>query len=274
VLTSITYTATLDMGRETVEFVSLLLGVERRRRRTRKNTRALSPFKQAVLIIRWFLDGTRIGQLACDNRISRRTADRYIEEGVGVLTATAPTLEQALVAAQQAGLTHLNLDGTVIETDRCRVPGPHGYDLWWSGKHKHHGGNIQVLSAPDGFPIWTSPVRPGREHDITAARTHQILDRLEESASQGLVTLADLGYEDAPAGIRLPRKKPLGGTLTDEQIQYNYVHRALRALAERANAQLKMRFKALRNISKCPWKIGDIVAAALVLFHHENQRTV
>ena len=29
---------------------------------------------------------------------------------------------------------------------------------------------LQVVSAPDGWPLWTSPVRPGREHDTTAAR--------------------------------------------------------------------------------------------------------
>jgi hypothetical protein len=49
-------------------------------------------------------------------------------------------------------------------------------DLWWSAKHANHGGNIQVITAPDGWPLWTSPVRPGREHDTTALREHtQIL---------------------------------------------------------------------------------------------------
>jgi hypothetical protein len=33
-----------------------------------------------------------------------------------------------------------------------------------------HGGNIQVVSAPDGWPLWTSQVRPGRDHDTTAMR--------------------------------------------------------------------------------------------------------
>jgi len=32
-------------------------------------------------------------------------------------------------------------------------------------------------------------------------------------------------------------------------------------------------FKALRRISLCPWRIGAIVAAALVLLHHEYSRT-
>jgi len=45
-------------------------------------------------------------------------------------------------------------------------------DLWWSGKHGCHGGNVQVIAAPDRWPLWTSGVRPGREHDTTALRAH------------------------------------------------------------------------------------------------------
>ncbi|MBO3751075.1 hypothetical protein J5X84_33810 [Streptosporangiaceae bacterium NEAU-GS5] len=79
-----------------------------------------------------------------------------------VLKAKAPTLEQALTAARQAGLRHLHLDGTLIETDRCSTPGPNGHDLWRSGKHKHHGGNVQVISAPGRLPDLdvAGPARP------------------------------------------------------------------------------------------------------------------
>ena len=88
-----------------------------------------------------------------------------------MLAARKPSLHGALLAAKAAGHTHVILDGTLIPTDRISTPGPtRGVDLWWSGKHRHHGGNIQVVSAPDGWPLWTSPVRPGREHDTTAAR--------------------------------------------------------------------------------------------------------
>jgi hypothetical protein len=74
----------------------------------------------------------------------------------------------------------VTVDGTLVRTDRCPAPGPTAradrpdrrVDLWWSGKHTAHGGNIQVIAAPDGWPIWTSDVRPGREHDTTALRTH------------------------------------------------------------------------------------------------------
>jgi hypothetical protein len=45
------------------------------------------------------------------------------------------------------------------------------------------------------------------------------------------------------------------------------------APAERGNSLLKTTFKALRRISFCPWRIGAITAAALVLLHHEHDRT-
>jgi hypothetical protein len=72
---------------------------------------------------------------------------------------------------RMAGHTHVIIDGTLIETDRCRTPGPTpGVDLWWSGKHHTHGGNIQVVSGPDGWPLHRCA--PGREHDTTALRRH------------------------------------------------------------------------------------------------------
>lgn len=273
--TSVTYRATLSFDRSTVEHVSRLLGAERRRRRTRKKTRLLTPFRQAVLVLRWFVDGTRIAQLAVDNALSKRTCYRYLHEGIDVLKAQAPTLEQALAAAKAAGHGHLLLDGTLIETDACHVPGPtKGVDLWWSGKHKRHGGNIQILSTPDGLPIWTSPVRPGREHDFSCARTHGLLDTLDEAAADsGPLTITDTGYEGAPEGFRMPHKKPQGNELTVDQKQFNKVIGAIRALAEKANADLKTRFKALRHVSLDPWRIGAVVAAALALFHFEKGRT-
>ena len=77
----VTYTAVLPIAEETVQFVSSLLAVEQRRRRTRRRRRALGCYRQAVLLLRWFVDGTRPVQLAADNRIGRSTAYRYLHEG-------------------------------------------------------------------------------------------------------------------------------------------------------------------------------------------------
>ena len=75
---SVTYTAVLPVDEETVLYVSALLAAEQRRRGTRAKRRALGCYRQAVLILRWFLDGTRLAQLAVDNGIGRSTAYRYL----------------------------------------------------------------------------------------------------------------------------------------------------------------------------------------------------
>lgn len=274
VSSSVTYTATLEINRDTVEFLAAKLAAHRLAVGTRAGTRALGPFKQAVLVLRWFLDGTRVRQLATDNAIGRSTAYDYLHEGIDVLAAQAPDLTAALEEAQAAGSGHLNLDGTVIRTDRVGTPGPSGADLWWSGKHKHHGGNIQVLSDPDGFPLWTSPVRPGREHDTTCAKAADgLLAALEEAAiGRGILTLTDLGYENLSPALRTPVKKPRNVELTDQQKAYNQVIRGVHAVAERANSLLKTTFKALRRVSLDPWRIGAITKAAHVLLRLEHGR--
>jgi hypothetical protein len=163
------------MGEETVLFLSGLLHAERLRQGTRTGRRALGCFKQVVLILRWFLDGT------------------------------------------------------LIETDRVATPGPTaGVDLWWSGKHHHHGGNVQVVSAPDGWPLWTSHVRPGREHDTTCLRHHGILPVIALAAPD-LPTLADLGYEGEAGTVHVPTKKAAHGHLSDDQKTTNLIHAHLRS---------------------------------------------
>ena len=276
------YTAVLPVEEPTVQFVSALLAADRRRRRTRPKRRALGCYRQAVLILRWLLDGTRLAQLAADNRIGRSTAYRYLHEGIDVLAAAAPGLRGALLAARAVGHPHVTVDGTLIRTDRCHVPGPTAridrsgrrVDLWWSGKHAAHGGNVQVIAAPDGWPLWTSPVRPGREHDTTALRTHaQALPLLAQWTDQTHAALADLGYEGGRDALITPIKHSAGHRLTADERCVNLLHAAVRAPAERGNSLLKTTFKALRRVSLCPWRIGAITAAALVLLHHMHDRT-
>ena len=73
-----------------------------------------------------------------------------------------------------------------------------------------------------------------------------------------------------------PVKKPSkasGQELSVDQRTFNMLHSATRALAERGNSLLKTTFKTLRRVSLCPWRIGAITAAALVLLHIEHDRT-
>ena len=235
----------------------------------------MGTYKQAVLVLRWFLDDTRMVALARDNGIAVSTAYDYRDEGVAVLAARRPSLHGALLAAKAAGHSHVIVDGTLIHTDRTRTPGPTpGVDLWWSGKHHHHGGNIQVVSAPDGWPLWTSDVRPGREHDISAARVDpDLLARIADWVNDGAAALADLAYEGESDTFTIPIKKPKHRHLAQDQQSYNALHSALRCLGERANSLLKTTYKALRRYRGCPWRLSNITAAALVLLHHQHNRT-
>src|SRR3954468_17338233 len=124
---SVIYTAVLPASEETVLFVSGLLAAERRRRGTRRGRRALGCYRQAVLILRWFLDGARLAQLALDDRISASTAYRYLHEGIDVLAAAAPGLRGALLAARAAGHTGVALRaaGPPLRRQRPRSRGWH-----------------------------------------------------------------------------------------------------------------------------------------------------
>jgi len=97
--------------------------------------------------------------------------------------------------------SHVLLDGTLIRTDRCRVKNPEsGHDLWFSGKHRAHGGNVQVVSDPDGHPVAVSDVQPGSSHDLAAARATGFLGDLGEKASTTCLAVALLGGRHALPG--------------------------------------------------------------------------
>jgi DDE superfamily endonuclease len=245
----IVYGATLDVPRELAQFTARLLAAERRRRGTPRGSRALTCFWQAVLRLRWFRDRTAPDALARDHGISRATAYRYLDEVIMVLADEAPDLREALERARAEGFPHVILDGTVISADRCRqktlsVQGEL-IDVWYSGKAHAHGGNIQAVIAPDGFPLWVSPVEPGSVHDLTAARTHA-LPALYPAAASGLPALADPGYEGAGIGIHVPVKQPPGGQELDINTRTrNALQRSLRCLGERGFALLTGRLRTL-----------------------------
>src|SRR3954452_14759159 len=180
----ITYSATLDVPADTATLLTELLVAERLRRGTGVGARAASCAAQAVLVLRWFRQDADLKVLAADTGISLATGYRYLHEGIDVLAAQAPDLHQVLGDGQAAGWTHVTLDGTLIRTDRCRTTNPHtGHDLWFSGKHHAHGGNVQIVSDPDGHPVAVSDVEPGCTPDLAAARSTGFLGALYAAAA-------------------------------------------------------------------------------------------
>jgi hypothetical protein len=78
---------------------------------------------------------------------------------VAPLAARSPKLRRALAAAKDAGYAYVVIDGTLIPIDRVAADWP-----FYSGKHRHHGMNLQVISAPDGEIMWVSGPRRGGRH--------------------------------------------------------------------------------------------------------------
>lgn len=271
----ITYRAMLDVPRELVRYLSRLLAAERRARGTRRATRALTCWYQAVLVLVWFRKGGDKTLLGSGFGVSRATAYRYLAEGIKVLTAHAPDLHEALQRVADEGWSHVVLDGKLFATDRLTetttsVKGKL-IDAWYSGKHHEFGANIQAIMRPDGLPVWTSQALPGHLHDLTCARQHDIDGALYWAASQlQLPTLADAGYDGTGKGIHTPIKQPAdGGQLGPDNRAYNTLLRSMRALGERGFALLTGRWHALRHTTSSPRSVGDIVRAALVLTHFE-----
>jgi hypothetical protein len=63
------------------------------------------------------------------------------------------------------GKAYVVLDGTLLRIDRVGMTG--GRDRpYYSGKHKCHGVNVQVIADPAGRLVWASPTLPGARHDM------------------------------------------------------------------------------------------------------------
>jgi hypothetical protein len=259
----ISYRATLDVPADTVVCVSGWLAAHRKVHDSRPWQRAATPYVPAVLVLRWFKDASDLDALASDAGISIAMAYRYLHAAIDVIAAHVPDLRGVLACGREEQWELVCLDGTLITTVRSSRKSEAGHDLWYSGKHDRHGGNVQVLTGPGGYPEWVSPVEPGSTHDITAARAHA-LPALYPAAADGLKTLPDKGHTGAGIGILVPIK---GNNLAPDYHVRNTLIYALRAPAERANALLKRTWKALELISPDPGRITAIIAAALVLLH-------
>ena len=269
------YCVSLGLPRAMIWFVAGLLRDRHREVGTRKGTRVLSCFRQAVFILAWLRDGGDIERLGAGFGMSRATAYRRHREALDVIAAKAPTLTEVLAQAVHDRLPYLILDGTLVPIDRIAetktsVKGKE-VDAWYSGKSREFCGNIQALAYPDGVPAWVSDVHPGSEHDLSVARTEVL--QIAYPYLGDLVLLADGGYVGAPHDVKTPVPRPPQGEpeLSEDIRTYNKILRGLRAQGERAFALLFGEWKALRHVTMSPRRIGDLVRAALVLTQFEHK---
>src|SRR5512142_2821279 len=113
--------------------------------------RKLNPGQQALLVLVYLKKGETFAQAAAGFGVGTTTAWRYVNETAALLAARAPKLRKAVRDAKKAGHAYVVLDGTLIPIDRFAADRP-----FYSGKHRKHGMNLQVIASPDGEILWVS----------------------------------------------------------------------------------------------------------------------
>ncbi|MGQ4725822.1 transposase family protein [Streptomyces tunisiensis] len=245
------YPSGVDVSSSTLRFLALQL--RRHRRAIGSRWRRLSAGRQALLTLAHLRMGHTYAQLAAGFGVGTMTAYRYVAEAVELLTALAPGLTDVVRTA--SAKAYLILDGTLLPIDRIAADRP-----FYSGKHKRHGMNVQVIADPFGRLLWVSPALPGAVHDIRAAREHGIIDALTEA---DIPCWADKGYRGVGGTVRIPCWGRWEALSAGQQA-VNRSHAKIRALVERAVATLKS-WRLLRKLRCSTTRITSHVQAVLTL---------
>lgn len=243
--------SSIGLSSRTLRYLTGRLAVRRGEIGTR--WRRLTAGRQALLALAHLRCGDTYAQLAAGFGIGIATAYRYICEAVDLLAALAPTLAEAMRSARTKAF--VILAGTLLPIDRIATDTP-----YYSGTHKRHGMNVQVLTDPFGRLLWASPALPGSAHDLTAARTHGIVDALTDA---DLKYWADKAYQGAGGPIQVPFR---GRCLKRWQRRHNSTHAKICCLGEQAMATL-MSWRLLRKLHCSTNHITAIIQAILVLHH-------
>lgn len=259
----LSYPSGMTVSSRALGVLSDALRAHRNQRATR--WRKLTAGRQALLVVAYLRKGETYADLACGFEVGTSTVYRYIREALALLAAMAPSLEQAIeVAARKAFVI---LDGTLLRIDRVGMAS--GYDrAFYSGKHKAHGLNVQVIADPIGRLVWISPPLPGARHDMGAAREHGIIDAL---TAYEVPAAADTAYQGAGPTVAVPQRRrrldPETGRyrkLSKNQKDVNAAHARRRGPGERINAELK-NWRILRKIRSSPNQAAELIAAVQTL---------
>jgi hypothetical protein len=135
------YRATLPLSSRTLTYVAGI--IRRHLAAIGSRWRKLNPGRQALLILVYLRKGETFAEMAAGFAVGTATARRYVNETVALLTARAPKLRTAARDAARGGYAYVVMDGTLIAIDRVAADRP-----FYSGKHRGHGMNLQVIANP------------------------------------------------------------------------------------------------------------------------------
>ncbi|MDX3716277.1 transposase family protein [Streptomyces europaeiscabiei] len=264
----VVYQCRLPLSTRTVNHLADLL--RRHLKAIRSRWRILQPGKIAVIVLAVLRHDQRLADMAGGNDVSESTVRRWRDELIRLLAAQAPRLDRALRKVAKQGEEVVLIDGTLIPTQR-RTGKANRRN--YSGKNHHHGLHFLALTDEKGRLIWISAARPGRTHDITAARHDHILAHLRAA---GLGALADLGFR----GLDNDARDPVIITgfhasrthkLTPGQKTANRALAVGRAPVEHGFAHLK-NWRTLTKLRTDPAHATRLLRALLVLTNLEVNR--
>ena len=191
--------------------------------------------------------------LAVVCRVDRSTTTRAVHEIWPLLAARGfavpgqpglrlRTLADVFAYAASQGV-RLRIDGTKVQVRRPRAGRP-GRRAFVSGKKKQNTIKSTAVSDGQGRLLWLGAFRPGRMHDVTAARTEGIEDLLRQCPE--VTAEVDSGYQglarDFPGQVSAPPKKP-GKNATPEETarweQHRHQQSSARICVEHAIAEPK-----------------------------------
>lgn len=243
----IVYPSGVDVSSSALRFLSAKLRQHRRELDTR--WRRLSPGRQALLTLAHLRNGHPYAQLGAGFGIGTTTASG---------TSLRPSISwpRSLPPSKRRPGWHRRRHLCCGRHPATHRPHRRGPDRpFYSGKHKKHGMNVQVLADPSGRLLWASSAQQGSVHDVRAAREHGVINALTDAS---ITCWADKGYRGT---FRVPYRGRWQ-TLSQGHRAVNRLHAKIRALVEQAVATLKS-WRPLRKLRCWTTRITSLVRATL-----------